>query len=53
MHVGDSLEHDVLGARAAGVAPVLLRRAGGSSVDADAARRDGVPVIASLAGLLA
>jgi putative hydrolase of the HAD superfamily len=53
VHVGDSLEHDVLGARAAGVAPVLLHRADGSSADADAARRDGVPVIASLAGLLA
>jgi putative hydrolase of the HAD superfamily len=26
VHVGDSLEHDVLGARAAGVTPVLIRR---------------------------
>jgi putative hydrolase of the HAD superfamily len=34
-HVGDSLEHDVLGARAAGVAPVLLRRTGEGSVVAD------------------
>jgi putative hydrolase of the HAD superfamily len=63
VHVGDSLAHDVLGARAAGIAPVLLRRAGASDTQADAdvdvetdvaaARRDGVPVIASLAGLLA
>lgn len=31
LHVGDSEEHDVLGARAAGVEPVLLRRAGGEA----------------------
>jgi putative hydrolase of the HAD superfamily len=53
VHVGDSLECDVLGARAVGVAPVLLSRADGSSVDADAARQAGVPVIASLTDLLA
>jgi putative hydrolase of the HAD superfamily len=29
IHVGDSLEEDVAGARAAGIEPVLLRRAGG------------------------
>jgi putative hydrolase of the HAD superfamily len=49
VHVGDSFEHDVLGARAAGIIPVLLCRAG-----AEAARApSGVPVIASLAELLA
>ena len=31
VHVGDSEEHDVLGARAAGVEPVLLRRGGGGA----------------------
>jgi putative hydrolase of the HAD superfamily len=29
VHVGDSLEEDVAGARAAGIEPILLRRAGG------------------------
>jgi putative hydrolase of the HAD superfamily len=29
IHVGDSLEEDVVGARAAGIAPVLVRRGGG------------------------
>jgi putative hydrolase of the HAD superfamily len=53
VHVGDSLAPDVLGARASGVAPVLLSRAEASSVDADTARRAGVPVIASLTDLLA
>jgi putative hydrolase of the HAD superfamily len=43
-HVGDSEREDVAGARAAGVAPLLLRRDGG-----DAAT--GVPVIRSLAEL--
>jgi putative hydrolase of the HAD superfamily len=43
-HVGDSEREDVAGARAAGVAPLLLRRAGG---DAPA----NVPVIRSLAEL--
>jgi len=48
LHVGDSLAHDVRGARAAGVAPVLLRRTGaeGSSAPPE------VPVISSLAELL-
>lgn len=49
VHIGDSLEHDVLGARAAGVAAVLLRRANGGAAGADAAGRVGVPVIDSLA----
>ncbi len=49
VHVGDSLAHDVVGARAAGVAPVLLRR-GGARAGRDLA--EGVPVIASLAELL-
>ncbi len=48
VHVGDSLAHDVLGARAAGVAPVLLRRAGEGGAQAPPE----VPVIASLAELL-
>ena len=43
VHVGDSLENDVAGARAAGIAPVLLDRTGGS--------HDGVTTIASLSEL--
>jgi putative hydrolase of the HAD superfamily len=45
-HVGDSLEHDVGGARAAGLDPVLVARGG----PADAP--DGVRVIASLDALV-
>jgi len=48
VHVGDSLAHDVLGAREAGVAPVLLRRAGEDGPPPP----PGVPVISSLAELL-
>jgi putative hydrolase of the HAD superfamily len=48
VHVGDSLAQDVLGARAAGIAPVLLCRAGRRATPAPA----DVPVIASLAELL-
>jgi putative hydrolase of the HAD superfamily len=48
VHVGDSVVHDVRGALAAGVAPVLLRRAGEVGAPAPPA----VPVIASLAELL-
>jgi putative hydrolase of the HAD superfamily len=44
VHVGDSLENDVAGARAAGIEPVLLDRGGGAS-------SDGVTAIASLAEL--
>jgi putative hydrolase of the HAD superfamily len=44
VHVGDSLENDVAGARAAGIAPVLLDRSG-------AADHDGVTAIASLSEL--
>ncbi len=52
LHVGDSFALDVRGARAAGVAAVLIDR---SAVGSDAlqARSAGVPVIASLAELLA
>jgi putative hydrolase of the HAD superfamily len=48
VHVGDSLAHDVAGARAAGVAPVLLRRAGVGGPPAPPE----VPAISSLAELL-
>jgi len=44
IHVGDSLEHDVHGARAAGLGAVLLRRDGGPGPP-------GVATIASLAEL--
>jgi FMN phosphatase YigB (HAD superfamily) len=66
VHVGDTLAHDVLGARAAGIAPVLLRRvdaglansgsrAAAAPLEAgtDEGRLVGVPVISSLAELLA
>lgn len=49
LHVGDSLEMDVAGARAAGIAAVLLLR---RSHDHAPARPAGVPVITSLAELL-
>ncbi|HSZ70521.1 MAG TPA: HAD-IA family hydrolase [Solirubrobacteraceae bacterium] len=39
VHVGDSVTHDVAGARAAGIAPVLLRRAG-EGVGRDVAEGD-------------
>lgn len=45
IHVGDSLEHDVAGARAAGIEPVLLRRGAGS-------RSPDVRTITSLAELV-
>jgi putative hydrolase of the HAD superfamily len=45
IHVGDSVEHDVAGARAAGVEPVLVARNGAQAPD-------GVRVVASLDGLL-
>jgi putative hydrolase of the HAD superfamily len=48
LHAGDSLEHDVAGARAAGLRPVLVARAG-----RPAAVPDGVAVIASLGELAA
>jgi putative hydrolase of the HAD superfamily len=47
IHVGDTIEADVEGARAAGLRAVLIARGG-----APAAPPDGVPVIASLAELL-
>ena len=46
MHVGDSLEVDVAGARAAGVGAVLVVRDDGTPVPA------GVRVVASLRGLV-
>jgi putative hydrolase of the HAD superfamily len=47
VHVGDSIEHDVRGALAAGIRPVLLRREEAASPPPP----PGVPVIASLAEL--
>ncbi|HWH96134.1 MAG TPA: HAD-IA family hydrolase [Baekduia sp.] len=44
VHVGDSVEHDVAGARAAGIAPVLVVRDGGRAIG-------GVPTIPDLAAL--
>lgn len=44
IHVGDSLDEDVAGARAAGIEPVLMRRDGGEAVA-------GVPTISSLSEL--
>jgi putative hydrolase of the HAD superfamily len=49
LHVGDSPAHDVLGARAAGIEPVLLHRADAHPREAPA----GVAVISSLTDLLA
>jgi putative hydrolase of the HAD superfamily len=46
VHVGDSLEHDVAGARAAGLEAVLVARKG-------AGAQDGVRTVASLAELVA
>ena len=56
LHVGDSYGEDVIGARAAGIAPVLLLRAPGELLapagePPDAALREGVATIASLAEL--
>ncbi len=55
LHAGDSAEHDVAGAHAAGVAAVLVERGGqapaGTRGPAEAAVPVGVPVIATLAGL--
>jgi FMN phosphatase YigB (HAD superfamily) len=45
MHVGDSMEHDVAGARAAGLDAVLVARDGAEAPD-------GVRVVSSLDGLL-
>jgi putative hydrolase of the HAD superfamily len=44
VHVGDSLEEDVAGARVAGIEPILIRRDGGAAAP-------GVATIASLAEL--
>jgi FMN phosphatase YigB (HAD superfamily) len=48
LHVGDSYADDVVGARAAGIEPVLLAREGDSAPDAERARHAGVSVIAAL-----
>jgi putative hydrolase of the HAD superfamily len=48
IHVGDSLDEDVVGARAAGIAPVLLRR--GAEADGDPAPA-GCPTISGLGEL--
>ncbi len=55
LHVGDSFELDVRGARGAGIAAALIARspADAPADDASRARAEGVPVIASLAQLLA
>jgi putative hydrolase of the HAD superfamily len=45
VHVGDRLDEDVAGARAAGIEPVLIRRGGGPTVP-------GVRTISSLAELV-
>lgn len=47
VHVGDSLEKDVAGARAAGIRPVLVRREPGAPVDAEV-----IGSLAELASLL-
>jgi putative hydrolase of the HAD superfamily len=52
VHVGDSEDNDVAGARAAGIRAVLVRRADGSGTAAAAPAGD-VPAIASLAELAA
>jgi putative hydrolase of the HAD superfamily len=49
VHVGDSVAHDVYGALAAGIQPVLLRRDGAKPQDPP----PGVPTISSLTELLA
>ena len=46
LHVGDSVEEDVAGARSAGIEPVLLRRDGASG------QALGVRTISSLAELI-
>jgi FMN phosphatase YigB (HAD superfamily) len=51
LHAGDSVEEDVLGARAAGIAPVLIDRDGVAGAHADVLA--GVPVLPTLAGLAA
>jgi putative hydrolase of the HAD superfamily len=55
VHVGDSVDADVVGARAAGIGAVLIDRAGDGlrSFGAGEAAPEGVPTIASLAELAA
>ncbi|HEV8516072.1 MAG TPA: HAD-IA family hydrolase [Candidatus Limnocylindrales bacterium] len=54
VHVGDSYEADVEGARAAGIAAVLIRRTANdpARVRSDAPGGDAVPVVRDLFGLL-
>jgi putative hydrolase of the HAD superfamily len=52
VHVGDSVEHDVRGALAAGVRPVLLCREGSEPDPRPPSQLLGAPVISSLAELL-
>jgi putative hydrolase of the HAD superfamily len=55
LHAGDSVEADVLGARGAGIAAVLVDRRGGDglrSAGAGAAAPPGVPVVGSLTGVV-
>jgi putative hydrolase of the HAD superfamily len=51
IHVGDSLEEDVAGARAAGVAPVLVRRAGGDPSDPVGDPADPAPDVRTILSL--
>ena len=51
LHVGDDPRLDVLGARAAGVLPVLLRREGAAAGEAAGGAPAGVATISSLADL--
>jgi putative hydrolase of the HAD superfamily len=54
LHVGDSPAHDVQGALAAGIAPVLLRRGDARRGDANPVESpSGMPTISSLTELLA
>lgn len=52
MHVGDSLDEDIAGARAAGIPAVFVDR-DGEAATASAAALDGAVVLPSLAGLAA
>jgi putative hydrolase of the HAD superfamily len=52
VHVGDSVEHDVAGALAAGIAPLLLVREGGEDLSPVAPAPPGVRTIATLRPVL-
>lgn len=53
IHVGDTLDEDVAGARAAGVEPILIHRGGGPPVPSGGPPLPGVRTISSLAELAA